>query len=565
MRGRCNAPIPASQSGVLSALGGYMKYLILLICAPLFANIYCAKYSEIGSKKMLIHAGWETRVLKEKGLFEHSKPRQFLEDQAITDERLIELCHASQKAVERELNLRFVAQSPADDGEGKDEVFTLIQNGPPSNRIDLVFMGDGYLESEKDKFLADMKRLTAELFDGKTFVSYLPIFNVHAVFRASNESGIGNYDRPKNTAYKLYRLGNTLRAIYTGDGAAAHNSCSKAPGCDYPILIGNDPYYGGLGGEFSISTSSPTSGMVVLRHELGHSVGDVGEEYDGGGYFGANHADSLASLGWKHWLSGKAKAEPAIAREISWPWVNLSAGPYTASFNSDGLWSSVNIQISVSGAQTDGDLILTVDGQKLPFKSPGTADRAFHSYNLATGFNSGAHALKFEEGVHDGDNWVSNISVHEFKSDYHFDPRYIGAYPLFAGTRAQGFRPTHDTCLMRNMRSERFCPVCQENNWLKFFRSITMIDDIIVGLGDGDEVTQVTVKTQNLGQFSKNSVGHVAIRWFRNGNQITELDDKSTVTIPDPLQRWEVEVQYQTPEVREDSAGALKTRKTIPF
>ena len=38
--------------------------------------------------------------------------------------------------------------------------------------------------------------------------------------------------------------------------------------CDFPALIANDPYYGGLGGEFIISTSSKTSGSIVLRHEM---------------------------------------------------------------------------------------------------------------------------------------------------------------------------------------------------------------------------------------------------------------------------------------------------------
>jgi hypothetical protein len=46
---------------------------------------------------------------------------------------------------------------------------------------------------------------------------------------------------------------------------------------DFPTLIGNDDYYGGLGGEFTISTRSLTSGTIVLRHELGHNLIYVGE------------------------------------------------------------------------------------------------------------------------------------------------------------------------------------------------------------------------------------------------------------------------------------------------
>lgn len=130
-------------------------------------------------------------------------------------------------------------------------------------------MGDGYTKEEKDKFLGDMKRLHYEMFTGVTFSSYLPLFNIWAVYRSSVESGIGTHGKPKNTAYGLYRIGTELRGVYWSKPGNARQSC-KATGpnaCDYPTIIGNDPYYGGLGGEFTISTSSPTSGTVVLRHE----------------------------------------------------------------------------------------------------------------------------------------------------------------------------------------------------------------------------------------------------------------------------------------------------------
>lgn len=538
-----------------------MKLLIFFVSAPLFANVFCAKYSSHESRRTLVHQGWVKRQVRSL-LSERVSPRYFVEHELVSPERLTEICHPHRDVVARELAARRVEIPPSDsEVEGRDEVFTLIENGPPENRIDLVFMGDGYLESEKGKFLADMKRLTAELFEGKTFSSYLPIFNVYAVFRASGESGIGKNDTPKNTAYRLYRLGNTLRAIYVGNAGAAHDSCSKAPGCDYPILIANDRYYGGLGGEFSVSTSSPTSGMVVLRHELGHSVGDIGEEYDGGGYFGANHASSLSTLGWKHWATGPIQAEPSTSREISWPWVNLSSGPFLATFISDGLWQVVNIQISVSGAQTNRDFLLSMDGKALPFQSPGHEDRDFHSFTLV-GFSAGQHELRFEEGIHDGDNWVSSISVHEFKEGYHFDPNYIGAYPLFTGTRVPGYRPTHDTCLMRNMKSDRFCPVCQENNWIKFFRSIKMIDSITVTPSGQRAI--VRVDTQKLGQFSKGN-GKVKFRWFKGGVEEVSLQGLSQVTIFDLNARWEVEASYETPEVRKDPAGVLKSRQIIVF
>jgi hypothetical protein len=98
--------------------------------------------------------------------------------------------------------------------------------------------------------------MTDDLFKGETFRSILPvlshlisliqILNVWAVFTPSVDSGIGVNGRPKNTAYGLYRDGTELRGIYPSKKAQARRAC-KATGpyaCDYPIIIGNDDYYG---------------------------------------------------------------------------------------------------------------------------------------------------------------------------------------------------------------------------------------------------------------------------------------------------------------------------------
>jgi hypothetical protein len=61
-----------------------------------------------------------------------------------------------------------------------------------------------------------MKRLHEDMFHDVTFKSYLPVFNVWSVYRASQESGVGTHGRPKNTSYRLYRQGTELRGLYPG-------------------------------------------------------------------------------------------------------------------------------------------------------------------------------------------------------------------------------------------------------------------------------------------------------------------------------------------------------------
>lgn len=130
--------------------------------------------------------------------------------------------------------------------------------------------------------------------------------------------------------------------------------------CDYPSLIGmgcinknknpnysflgNDEFYGGLGGEFTISTSSETSGTIVLRHEMGHNFANVGEEYDGGQVYRGANSDDLpldpngfvlsdnffvscliaifSSIKWGAWLSepGDLKVEDSRVNFQDYPW-----------------------------------------------------------------------------------------------------------------------------------------------------------------------------------------------------------------------------------------------------
>ena len=54
-----------------------------------------------------------------------------------------------------------------------------------------------------------------------------------------------------STVYGLYRDGTELRGVYYAKPDVARAACQSTDACDYPILLGNDPYYGGLGGAFT--------------------------------------------------------------------------------------------------------------------------------------------------------------------------------------------------------------------------------------------------------------------------------------------------------------------------
>ena len=567
----------AKQRGVLTRIAvvtGLISCWALGVGGTVLAadDIYVMKYSESAQGvRQWIGEGWEQGVLPEgHDVRVFARPQYVAEHAPVSEDKIVRLEAASPQALQSYLDQKALnLDMPKDDPLAlRDEVVTLVNNGPTANRIDLVFMGDGYTATERGKFFEDIRRLVDQMFAHVTLKSYLPIFNVHAVFRASNESGIGKRGMAKDTAYKLAREGDTLRAIYPGDTAAIRASCRQAPACDYPIVIGNDPYYGGLGGEFAISTSSPESGIVVLRHELGHQIGEVGEEYDGGGYFGANHSSSLQNLSWRHWLSGSLHEEPVVARYIDWPWKNLSQGPFTATFQSDGNQSQYFINLSASGMEGEEDIQFFMDGTRIPIASPGTSDRGFHDIVADHGFSSGQHTIEIREGNRDGNNWVSSLTVHEYGVGFHADPHYVGAYPLFQDVgQKDGYRPVNEGCLMRNMMTEEFCPVCKENNWLKFFGKISMVDGIRTDAeGAGKRVTLVVPA---LGQFRSDALAGevVSVKWFKNSQEVPGMAGQLSwlASGTDLSARWEADVTYVTPEVRRDSQGLLHKRVAVTF
>jgi hypothetical protein len=378
---------------------------------------------------------------------------------------------------------------------------------------------------------------------------------VHAVFRASQKSGIGR-GSPIDTAYGLYREGETLRAIFPSKQSAIRESCRQAPGCDYPVVIANDPYYGGLGGEFAISTSSVTSGTVVLRHELGHNFGRVGEEYDGGGYFGANYSSSYKDPEWAHWATDRSalRAEPMVARYIDWPWHKLDKGPFTVNMNSDGKYKQMTMRLSASGIETPDTMTIQLDGQSIPFESPNRLDRSFINVTMA-GLSSGRHTMTVGENVQDHNNWLSSLTVHEYAEDFHDSMDFVGAFPNFDKfLNLDGYRPTNESCLMRDMTHEFFCPVCQENHWAHFFATIGLIDEAKASV-TGNTIS-AEVATLALGQFRNGGTRapgeHIEIIWTLDGQELTQFRDhhKINFQFQNRPKSLNVDVRFVTSEIR---------------
>lgn len=163
--------------------------------------------------------------------------------------------------------------------------------GDLPNRIDVVFVGDGYTAAQQGLFQSDVDGIVAGMFAYEPFITYAPFFRVHAVEVVSNESGVDNdpvQGISRDTALDmLFWCGGTERALCVGVNqalTAARQGVSTD--VDQVVAIANTTKYGGVGYPSSdLCTSSGRNGAAtdIVIHELGHSLGNLADEYDYGG------------------------------------------------------------------------------------------------------------------------------------------------------------------------------------------------------------------------------------------------------------------------------------------
>jgi len=323
-----------------------------------------------------------------------------------------------------------------------------------------------------------------------------------------------------------------------------------------------------LGGEFTISTSSDTSGTMVLRHEFGHNFGDVGEEYDGGSVYSGANSDRTYGTKWRQWWTDPNYQGPEdnALRVQDYAWYDLADGPYTITFTSNGQYQRWLMRFSASGCDEPGSLIVTLDGVQLAWNTTGSLDRGFHEYFRVGGFSSGTHRLVFQSGFPPTHGWIRqlcSVSLIEYKNDteYQWSNNYIGAYPTHRlGNALAGYRPANEACLMRNMSSVSFCAVCQENNWHEFFARISLFDDVTVQTsGSNVIVTAHVIPLAQLREGGSLPGELYVVTWRQNGVIRSDLANRFTFTesLTSARGNWVVTATYQTTEVRSDPNGLL--------
>lgn len=177
-------------------------------------------------------------------------------------------------------NSRFV--NPADP-KPAGKVWSIVDSGPPAEKVDLLVIGEGYTEAELPKFHRDAQRLVGKLFDTEPFKSRKKDFNVRRLDLISPQSGVHRprtHDDRRTATGVQYNIFDSERYVLTLDDHRMRDVAASAPYEFLEILV-NERQYGGGGIFNDQATACVDSAFAeyVFVHEFGHHFAALADEY----------------------------------------------------------------------------------------------------------------------------------------------------------------------------------------------------------------------------------------------------------------------------------------------
>nr|WP_281432965.1 M64 family metallopeptidase [Microvirga terrestris] len=189
--------------------------------------------------------------------------------------------------------------------------------GSSSNRIDMVFMGDGYTAPEiGTTYTSQVQGFLQYMFSGsllsEPFGRYQNFFNIHSIEVISNESGADDQANGiyRDTALDAHYNGRELSVdLYKADqieeGVLPYGVTSEMR-----YILVNSAVYGGAGYDSGIYSAGNVHAHEIALHEIGHAFANLGDEYDygiSGPYTGnepsyVNVTADPTGAKWARWL-----------------------------------------------------------------------------------------------------------------------------------------------------------------------------------------------------------------------------------------------------------------------
>jgi len=260
----------------------------------------------------------------------------------------------------------------------KLNVWAVIENGPPRDKVDLLLLGDGYTAAEMDKWHRDARRTADLLFAVSPFKEHRRDFNVWAIDTPADESGVS---QPSDSLYRgspvraSYDAFGSERYILTFDNARLREIAAAAP-YEFIEIVTNSRKYGG-GGIFNLfATVSADNAFTpyVFVHEFGHHFAGLADEY-----YTSDVAYGSASERPEPW-EPNVTADPQAAK-----WKDL----LTAGIGLPSMWPKVDFEQLQTDVQKRRRDIRAQHGPEEEMEALFREEREKDTKMLASGQNAG--------------------------------------------------------------------------------------------------------------------------------------------------------------------------------
>jgi len=161
--------------------------------------------------------------------------------------------------------------------------FKVHYSGEPTKKLDIVFIPEGYTESEMGKFKNDCKRFADYLFEYSPFSENKDKINIWGVEAPSAQSGT---DIPGKEIWISTLLNSRFytfdseRYLMTTDYFSVRDVAANAPYDQIFILVNTSKYGGGgIYNFYNITASDNERSKQIFIHEFGHGLAGLGDEY----------------------------------------------------------------------------------------------------------------------------------------------------------------------------------------------------------------------------------------------------------------------------------------------
>ena len=169
------------------------------------------------------------------------------------------------------------------DRKPTEVVDNIIVNGPATEKLDIVILGDGYSKAEMEKFRNDAKRLASTLMNAEPFKTRAQDINIRAVETPAAESGVSrphfgiNKRSPLAVRYSTF---GSERYALSYENKTIRDVASAVP-YEFMVILINEKNYGG-GGIYNLYTTVCVDNKFseyIMIHEMGHHMAALADEY----------------------------------------------------------------------------------------------------------------------------------------------------------------------------------------------------------------------------------------------------------------------------------------------